>query len=138
MTHTLQWPALELLSDGGGADTAACVSQWPGLELCVVFQWGSTQVSPPSTSPLPGQEDAAGGAAADESNALGPLEALLLDRSDVTVLETPLEWYCSDLRRLRDAVLAGLRVEVLRREKWSPKKIKKGKTKDTKKGKQKR
>ncbi|XP_037082781.1 uncharacterized protein LOC119103372 [Pollicipes pollicipes] len=107
--------------------------QWPGLELCVVFQWGSTQVSPPSTSPLPGQEDAAGGAAADESNALGPLEALLLDRSDVTVLETPLEWYCSDLRRLRDAVLAGLRVEILRREKWSPKKIKKGKTKDPKK-----
>ena len=58
-------------------------------------------------------EPASGG---DSTAGLCPLEALLQEKSDVTALETPMEWYCTDLRALRDVMLGYLRVEVVRRE----------------------
>ncbi|XP_043217020.1 uncharacterized protein LOC122379139 [Amphibalanus amphitrite] len=110
--------------------------QYPGQELCVVFQWAGDRRCPSPFSPPSAQ---AGGPSSetDRSDGLCPLEALLQEKSDVTALDTPLEWHCTDLSALRNALLHCLHVEVFRREKWTPPKTsKKEKSKDTEKGKE--
>ena len=41
---------------------------------------------------------------------------MLQEKTDITALDTPLEWHCSELGALRDAMLQYLHVEVFRRE----------------------
>ncbi|KAF0299798.1 Leucine-rich repeat-containing protein 43 [Amphibalanus amphitrite] len=89
--------------------------RYPGQELCVVFQWAGDRRCPSPFSPPSAQ---AGGPSSetDRSDGLCPLEALLQEKSDVTALDTPLEWHCTDLSALRNALLHCLHVEVFRRE----------------------